>query len=165
MGHFWKRHMLFWGRPSSHDVPVSIAQPMHVYNAYFRQSEARNILQICNIICVNGIHILNGGTETEMSSFWWNFHHWLHWKLSKWQLPVQLMIKISSKSRHFRFSGDHFHHGIRLRTQYAVLRMPPFPRCTYMNYSQLLITKFMFDMFKMHLWDNQKIEDCYRYVM
>ena len=21
--------------------------------------------------------------ETEMSSFWWNFHHWLHWKLSK----------------------------------------------------------------------------------
>ena len=43
-------------------------------------------------------------TETEMSSFWWNFHHWLHWKLSKWQLPVQPMIKISSKWRHFRFS-------------------------------------------------------------
>ena len=43
-------------------------------------------------------------TETEMSSFWWNFHHWLHWKLSKWQLPVQPVIKISSKWRHFRFS-------------------------------------------------------------
>ena len=43
-------------------------------------------------------------TETEMSSFWWNFHHWLHWKLSKWQLPVQPMMKISSKWRHFRFS-------------------------------------------------------------
>ena len=40
-----------------------------------------------------------------MSSFWWNFHHWLHWKLSKWQLPVQPVIKISSKWRHFRFSG------------------------------------------------------------
>ena len=39
-----------------------------------------------------------------MSSFWLNFHHWLHWKLSKWQLPVQPMIKISSKWRHFRFS-------------------------------------------------------------
>ena len=39
-----------------------------------------------------------------MSSFWWNFHHWLHWKLSKWQLPVQPVIKISSKWRHFRFS-------------------------------------------------------------
>ena len=43
-----------------------------------------------------------------MSSFWWNFHHWLHWKLSKWQLPVQPVMKISSKWRHFRFSvGAH----------------------------------------------------------
>ena len=41
--------------------------------------------------------------ETEMSSFWWNFLRWLHWKLSKWQLPVQPVIKISSKWRHFRF--------------------------------------------------------------
>ena len=30
-------------------------------------------------------------------SFWWNSHHWLHRKLSKWQLPVQPMMKISSK--------------------------------------------------------------------
>ena len=43
-------------------------------------------------------------TETEMSSFWRNFHHWLHRKLSKWQLSVQSMIKISSKWQHFRFS-------------------------------------------------------------
>ena len=35
-------------------------------------------------------------TEMEMS-FWWNFHHWLHWKLSIWQLPVQPAMKISSK--------------------------------------------------------------------
>ena len=47
-------------------------------------------------------------TETEMSSFWWNFHHCLHWKLSKWQLPVQPVIKISSKWRHFRFSVQHY---------------------------------------------------------
>ena len=47
---------------------------------------------------------LQNYTETEMSSFWWNFRHWLHWKLSKWQLPVQPVIKISSKWRHFRFS-------------------------------------------------------------
>ena len=39
-----------------------------------------------------------------MSSFWRNFHHWLHWKLSFWQLSVQPVIKISSKWRHFRFS-------------------------------------------------------------
>ena len=43
-------------------------------------------------------------TETEMLSFWWNFHHWLHWKLSFWQLSVQPVMKISSKWRHFRFS-------------------------------------------------------------
>ena len=28
------------------------------------------------------------------------FHHWLHWKLFKWQLPVQPVIKISSKPFH-----------------------------------------------------------------
>ena len=43
-------------------------------------------------------------TETKMSSFWRNFNHWLHWKLSFWQLPVQPVMKISSKWRHFRFS-------------------------------------------------------------
>ena len=41
-----------------------------------------------------------------MLSFWWNFHHWLHWKLSSWQLPVQPVMKISSKWQHFRFSVD-----------------------------------------------------------
>ena len=45
------------------------------------------------------------GTETKMSSFWRNFNHWLHWKLSFWQLPVQPVMKISSKWRHFRFSA------------------------------------------------------------
>ena len=36
-------------------------------------------------------------TETEMYSFWWNFHHCrgLHWKMSNWQLPVQLVRRIS----------------------------------------------------------------------
>ena len=45
-------------------------------------------------------------TETKMSSFWRNFNHCLHWKLSCWQLPVQPVMKISSKWRHFRFSVD-----------------------------------------------------------
>ena len=36
-------------------------------------------------------------TETKMSSFWRNLRHCPHWKLSKWQLPVQSMTKISSK--------------------------------------------------------------------
>ena len=42
-------------------------------------------------------------TKTKMSSFWQNFHHVLHWKLSKWQLSVQPVMKISSKW-HFCFS-------------------------------------------------------------
>ena len=46
-------------------------------------------------------------TETKMSSFWRNFHHWLHWKLSLWQLPVQPVMIISSKWRHFRFCELH----------------------------------------------------------
>ena len=32
-------------------------------------------------------------TETDMPSFWYNFHHWLHRKLLFWQLPVQPVIK------------------------------------------------------------------------
>ena len=47
---------------------------------------------------------LNEITEMEMLTFWWNFHHWLHWKLTKWQLPVQLVMKISSKWQHFHFN-------------------------------------------------------------
>ena len=42
--------------------------------------------------------------ETGMLSFWWNFRHWLHWKLSIWQLSVQPETKISSKLPRFRFS-------------------------------------------------------------
>ena len=32
-------------------------------------------------------------TDTEMSSFCQNFHHWFHQKLAFWQLPVQIMTK------------------------------------------------------------------------
>ena len=56
-------------------------------------------------ICINSSTCLfNSFTETEMLLFWWHFHHWLHWKLSFWQLPVQPVMKISSKWQHFRFS-------------------------------------------------------------
>ena len=39
--------------------------------------------------------------ETKLSLFWWNFHYWQHWKLSFWQLPVQPVLKISSRWWHF----------------------------------------------------------------
>ena len=62
----------------------------------------------CQLKIYNRTYFMWLYTETEMSSFWWNFHHWLHWKLSKWQLPVQPVMKISSKWRHFRFSVESF---------------------------------------------------------
>ena len=37
-------------------------------------------------------------------SFWRNLHHWLHRKLSKWQLHVHPVTKVSSKMTHLRFS-------------------------------------------------------------
>ena len=46
--------------------------------------------------------IVEAYIRIHMSSFWRNFHHWLHWKLSK-QLSVQPVVKISSQ-RKFRFS-------------------------------------------------------------
>ena len=42
--------------------------------------------------------------ETIMSSFWRNFHHWQHWKLSFWQLSLQPALKTSSKWQHLHFS-------------------------------------------------------------
>ena len=45
--------------------------------------------------------VIPNGSEMEMSSFWWNCHHWLHWKLSFWQLSVQPVMTISSKWQNF----------------------------------------------------------------
>ena len=42
-------------------------------------------------------------TETEILSFWRQFHHWLYRKLSKWQLSLQAVTKISLKCWNFRF--------------------------------------------------------------
>ena len=58
------------------------------------------------VIIVIGILIIHW----KMFSFWWNFHRWLRLKLSKWQLPVQPAMTISSKWWHFRFS---FWHNLR----------------------------------------------------
>ena len=68
-----------------------------------------------NSFWCNSIHYLiakfytcHNSTETKMSSLWRNFHHWLHWKLSFWQLPVQPVMNISSKWRLFCFSEQSF---------------------------------------------------------
>ena len=43
--------------------------------------------------------------HNEILSFWWNFHPWLHWTLSKWQRPVLPVMKVLSKWWHFHFSA------------------------------------------------------------
>ena len=45
------------------------------------------------ILYMHIIYNMSPKIKMEMSSFWRNFHHCLHWKLSKWQLPVQPVIK------------------------------------------------------------------------
>ena len=72
------------------------------------------------VVCQNGGHakmvaILSRGnelnklkkyaliTDTEILSFWWNFHHCLYQKLSKWQIPLDSVMKISSICRLFPF--------------------------------------------------------------
>ena len=75
----------------------------------------------CNYISNNHLIITNLGkvwhknllkshytkyTEIKMSPFWWNLYHWLHLKLSIWQLQPKLqpVIKISSKWQYFHFN-------------------------------------------------------------
>ena len=92
-------------------------------------------------------------TETKMSSFWRNFHHWLHWKLSFWQLPVQPVMNISSKWRLFRFSvsSDSGLWPIRRQaitwTNAYLLSIGPLGT----NFSEILNKIFTFSLKKMHL--------------
>ena len=64
-------------------------------------------------------------TDTQMSSFWRNFHHWLHWKLLLWQLPVESVMKTKSKWKHFRFSGTVSH---------VIIWMTRMPRIVYFRF-------------------------------
>ena len=44
-------------------------------------------------------------TEMEMMSFWWNFHHWLHWKLSKMTTSSAASDENFIKMMTFPFQG------------------------------------------------------------
>ena len=88
--------------------PSTLPGPTPVLT-YAPQSQSRNITAnaiwevMISFFCQ--YTILSVHAETEMLSFWWNFHQWLHWKLSFWQLSVQTVMKISSKWWHFHFSS------------------------------------------------------------
>ena len=46
--------------------------------------------------------VTSDSLKRESCDVRWNFHHWLHRKLSFWQLSVQPVMEISSNWRHFR---------------------------------------------------------------
>ena len=75
--------------------------------------DTAHVLLCYIVVCIDRLHLSRTFriTAVEMS-FWWNFYHRLHRKLSKWQLPVQPMMKISSKWQYFRFStgADRYTH-------------------------------------------------------
>ena len=75
--------------------------------------------------------LYNNNTETKMSSFWRNFHHWLHWKLSFWQLPVQPVMNISSKWRLFRFSEHNTPLHTRCERRILIYRCPSYQDIVY----------------------------------
>ena len=47
---------------------------------------------------------LAAAMERKWRPFWQNLRHWVHWKLSNWQLSVQPATKKSSKLQHSSFS-------------------------------------------------------------
>ena len=66
---------------------------------------------------------VNDTPETRMLSFWWNFRHWMHRNLSKWQPQVQPVTIVSK--RHFRF-GDQTQSMIVVLTALFSLILPEF---------------------------------------
>ena len=104
----WKRRSLYWNGALAPSEAENKSDFLRVWCGCFGWEYLQSIYNRVYCVkikqCHNVLEQTRYITETEMSSFWWNYHHWLHWKLSKWQLPVQPVMKISSKWRHFRFS-------------------------------------------------------------
>ena len=106
--------LMAWCRPGDKPLsePMMVRLPTHICVTrpqWVKQHSEDSIL--INYIHWNGYTIL-----TKFSSFTdmifvgviislITFYHWLHQKLSKWQLPVQPVTKISSKWWHLLFDN------------------------------------------------------------
>ena len=53
---------------------------------WWLETLSRPLWRHCNVLCSQHPPYRMSHTEKEIVSFWWSVHHWLHWKLSKWQL-------------------------------------------------------------------------------
>ena len=74
----------------------------------FISAELKSLLQMkCNsakYFYLKKGHLVYSYIKIEILLCWWNFHYWLHWKLSWWQLPLLPVMKITSMWQHFYFS-------------------------------------------------------------
>ena len=74
-------------------------------NNYIRLIRMWSLIHVLNSMLVYmSANLCNSGHWNGNLSFWWSFHHWLHWTLSFRQRPAQPVVKISTKRWHFRFS-------------------------------------------------------------
>ena len=69
----------------------------------FWYSSVNKSIALMTVIIIRDGKFGLGFAETEMSSCWRNLRHWLHRKLSPWQLLVYPVTKFSSKWWHRRF--------------------------------------------------------------
>ena len=98
--------------PSHCDIRIIMVESYGTFSILAAHVRDKHIVKLANSPSINEIIYFlschwNGNVfilTTFLSPFWWNFHHWLHWKLSFWQLPVQPVMKILSKWQHFCFS-------------------------------------------------------------
>ena len=82
-------------------------------------------------------------TETRMSSFWRNFHHWLPWKLSKFQFfnsQYCLWQKFHpAKWQHFHFKCQRF---LLFTTRGAAVDLGNFAQNVAMKYNITVMVKY-----------------------
>ena len=50
----------------------------------FSENAIENLVCTCNVGHFVSLSERRGTAQGALSSFWWNFHYWLHRKLSKW---------------------------------------------------------------------------------
>ena len=99
---WWWRRGSFCHANGGYHVISCMAEPGNVRWLPPRQLHDRLHTSSSKWFCIFGHNF-----AMEMSSFWYNFHHRLHWKLSFWQLPEQPVMKISSKWQHLCFNGTY----------------------------------------------------------
>ena len=87
-------------------VTIGTGAPTHI--SYGHSSASRHTMNASDLAKMSAFSVFRSQfVKTPKWKYDIFFYHWLHCKLSLWQLPVQPVMKISSKWRHFLFSKPH----------------------------------------------------------